>query len=99
MEIQLGDTVLYQLTKQDAEGVNRRREHAAHNMDLMRVQKAGYQAHVGNRVNEGEPVPMIVTRVWSATCVNGQVVLDGTDSLWVTSSCEGPGSGYWFHRS
>jgi hypothetical protein len=34
--------------------------------------------------------PLVITRVWSdnpaeTTCVNGQVLLDGNDNLWVTS--------------
>jgi hypothetical protein len=96
--IQLGDTVLYQLSDDDAASINRRYEHASHNRDMMRVRKDGYQAHFGNKVYMGVPVPMIVTRVWSSTCVNGQVILDGNDSLWVTSVCEGEGPGNWGKR-
>ena len=95
--IQLGDMVIYQLSAADAEGVNRRREHASHNMDMMRVTKTGYQAHVGNRVFMGEAVPMIVTKIFRAELINGQVILDGTDSLWVTSAVQGEGLGTWSH--
>ncbi len=95
---QLGDIVLYQLSEADAECINRRYAHAAHNMDMMRVRKEGYQAHVGNRVYEGQPIPLIVCRVWSSTCVNGQVILDGTDSLWKICVHEAEGPGYWGHR-
>ncbi len=97
--ILLGDIVIYQLSALDAEGVNRRREHASHNMDMMRVTKTGYQAHVGNRVHIGEAVPMIVTQIWRSEMVNGKVILDGTDSLWVTSATKGEGPGTWSHRA
>ena len=98
MEIQLGDIVLYQLTKDDAEIINRRYRHASHNQDLMRVSKTGYQAHFGNAVGEGTVVVLIVTQVWSSTCINGQAILDSNDSLWVTSACKGEDPGYWSYR-
>ena len=97
--IQLGDIILYQLSDIDAESINRRYRHAAHNRGMMRVRKDGYQSHFGNRVGMGEVVAMIVTKVWSSTCVNGQAVLDGNDSLWLTSACEGEGPGYWSKRT
>lgn len=55
----------------------------------------GAQAHIGNTVEAGEVYPMIVTRVWSDTCVNGQVFLDGNDTLWATSALEGTGGHSW----
>lgn len=39
----------------------------------------------GNSVEPGEIVPMIIVKAWSETCVNGQAILDGSDSLWCTS--------------
>ena len=39
----------------------------------------------GNRVEPGEIVPMVIVKVWSETTVNGQAILDGSDSLWCTS--------------
>ncbi len=98
MTIQLGDTVIYHLTEVDAKNINRRYAHAAHNRDMMRIRKDGYVAHFGNPASTGQPVPLIVAKVWSATCVNGQAVLDGNDSLWVTSTCKGEGPGYWYKR-
>ncbi len=95
---QLGDIVLYQLTEDDAASINRRYGHTIHNLDMMRIRKDGYQAHFGSKVHTGEPFPMIVTRLWSSLCVNGQVILDGNDSLWVNSAYEGEGPGYWVHR-
>lgn len=43
----------------------------------------------GNAPAAGEVYPMLITRTWGPpserTAVNGQVVLDGNDTLWVTS--------------
>lgn len=55
----------------------------------------GAQAHIGNDVKEGDVFPLLITRLWSATCVNGQVFLDGNDQLWVTSALEGTTPGTW----
>ena len=50
----------------------------------------------GNNVNAGDTYPMIVVRVWSGgSGVNGQVLLDGTDTYWATSRTEGEGEGHW----
>lgn len=49
-------------------------------------------ARRGNPVAEGDVFPLVITRVWAGledvredTAVNGQVLLDGNDTLWVTS--------------
>lgn len=55
----------------------------------------GAQAHIGNDVTAGEVYPMVVTRVWSETTVNGQVLLDGNDCLWASSATEGEGGHTW----
>lgn len=42
-------------------------------------------------VSRGDIYPMIITRTWGATTeasVNGQVWLDGNDTIWVTSVSE-----------
>jgi len=50
---------------------------------------------------EGAVLPMIVCRVWpheygtGVPGVNGQVFLDGRDTLWVTSVREGTEPGTW----
>lgn len=45
----------------------------------------------GNAPHAGDVYPMLITRVWSekptaADCVQGQVFLDGNDTLWKTSA-------------
>lgn len=99
--VTIGRIVLYRLREQDAKAINRRRsaERGAHWPD-------GAQAHFGNPVQAGEVYPMVVCRVWpneygTQPGVNGQVILDGSDSLWVTSAKEGdlPGEWSWPVRS
>lgn len=58
----------------------------------------------GNAVAEGDVFPMMIVRTWGNTpgsAVNGQVFLDGTDQLWVTSRTVGdqPGQFAWPVRS
>lgn len=60
------------------------------NQDVARIQEqrkvAGNSAH-GNYIEVGEHLPMMIVRVWDKNIgyVNGQVFLDGNDTLWVTS--------------
>ncbi len=109
MEITTGRIVLYKLTEQDAAEINRRRttggsisERIKNNgMELSQATNIpdtwplGTQAHIGNSATAGEQYPMVVTRVWSPGCVNGQVLLDGNDCFWATSVSEGTGERSW----
>ena len=52
-------------------------------------------AHAGNPVSAGQEVPMIIVRTWSDSYVNGQALLDGTDSFWASSVHEGSENGEW----
>lgn len=91
----IGRIVAYTLTALDAEQTNKRREDAA-KQNFGRMVNSGDQVHVGNSVAEGDVFPMMIVRVWSQEeggAVNGQVSLDGTDTLWVTSTSEGEGPG------
>ncbi len=92
-----GRIVLYRLTAAQAEEVSRRRRAA---MKHAQEPGRGEQRHVGNPVEEGDTFPMVIVRVWGldATAgVNGQVLLDGCDVLWVTSVGvgDGPGTFSW----
>ena len=84
----IGSIVLYTLSSQDAEAINRRRDDATKHMDAHRANANGVMVHVGNRVEQGQQFPMIITRVWgpdATSLVNGTVMLDGSDTYWATS--------------
>ena len=66
----MGRIVIYVLSEADAQYITERR-------------LLGFR---GSPVCAGDEFPMIITRVWSPSIVNGQVMLDGVDTLWVTSA-------------
>lgn len=85
----------------DVEQINKRRADAS-NLNAAGVtlasQELGAQIHHGNQVSAGDIYPMVIVRVWGSTpesCVNGQVLLDGNDALWVTSRSQGSGEAQW----
>lgn len=99
MQPTVGRIVHYTLNQEDAEHINRRRVPL---LDSASQAKNGAQVHVGNTAHEGDVLPMIVCRVWAeiggvSAGINGQVFLDGNDTLWVTSRKESTGDtpGYW----
>lgn len=102
-QVTIGRTVLYRLTAKDAEEVNRRRTTGSSIAERIRIGEwpLGAQAHIGNPEGEGSVRPMVVVHVWpdefgpGVPGVNGRVMLDGTDVLWVTSVSEGNGPGQW----
>lgn len=76
----IGRIVHYTLSEQDAGRINARRL---------------ADPTSGNRVAVGDVFPMTITRVWGdqpTSAVNGQVLLDGSDVLWVTSVSLGRGA-------
>lgn len=83
----IGDIGLYTLSEHDAGMVNKRREDAR--QSGIARQETGAVVHFGNGVQVGDVFPLVITRVWDdgtiEARVNGQVLLDGNDSLWVTS--------------
>ena len=83
----LGRILHYRLRQQDVDAINDRRTGAS----------LGNQ---GNPVAVGEVVPLVVLKVWpneygDKPGVNGQALLDGNDTLWVTSAREGVEPGQW----
>lgn len=98
MRPSIGRIVHYMLTAQDAAQINRRRTSKASiaNRIEMGTWPEGAQAHVGHQVEVGDVLPMIVTRIEDSRNLNGQVFLDGNDTLFVTMVSEGEGlEGFW----
>ncbi len=94
----VGRVVHYTLTEQDAESINQRRKDTTANLGSIKTNALGYVAHIGNKAEAGQVLPMTIVRVWGTTpesSVNGQVLLDGNDTLWVTSRSQGEGQGRW----
>lgn len=85
----IGRIVHYTLTEPEAKAINKRRSDAYESKIV--AQNSGAVVHFGNGCVEGDVFPMMITRVWNDDMVNGQVFLDGNDTLWVTSVHEGEG--------
>lgn len=94
----IGRIVHYVLTQDNADAINRRRQHASENT-WIRENKIGAMQHIGNAVKAGDVCPMMIVKAWGDTqtsAVNGKVELDGNDTFWVTSVSVGEGQGH-FH--
>lgn len=99
--------VLYSLRQDQADAINQRRAGArSHNAAgvTLESQDLGAQIHHGNSVRAGDRFPMLIVRTWGDqpnSAVNGQVFLDGDDTLWVSSVQAGQDQGQfvWPHRS
>lgn len=99
----IGRIVWYQLNEDDAEAVNRRRDHFTAFCGQLHYQPVpgepgmdGHVAHVGNRATAGDQYPAVIVRTWhDGSAVNLQVHLDGNDCYWATSRDEGTGPGMW----
>jgi len=95
-QISIGRIVHYVLTEQDVRDIERRRV-----TNPAQSWIEGAQRHVGNPVSMGQILPMIVVVLWpnehgpNYDGINGQVLLDGNDSYWVTSIKEGAEPGTW----
>ena len=91
-----GRVVTYRLSEADAEAINRRREHARAHIEEHRENSNGVQIHSGNPVQMDREFPMIVVALMPPSrTVNGQVFLDGNDTLWVQMVPNGNGPGCW----
>lgn len=94
----LAQIVYYTLSEHEAHEVNRRRQDAWAKIEYHRTEKTGVQVHVGNAAHEGDVFPMLIVKTFNPVDggpVNGQVFLDGNDTLWVTSRVEGTTPGTW----
>lgn len=96
MKPSIGRIVHYTLTETDAEQINRRRSDANKPGDKFVL--PGAVIHSGNQASAGDVYPLMITRVWPGQengLINGQVFLDGNDTLWATSVHEGEGQRTW----
>lgn len=93
----VGRIVNFKLNQQNVDEITRRRTTSQSISERITEGKwpLGAQAHIGNPVRAGQIVPMIITAVWSESCVNGKVILDGSDSYWVTSVLQGDQEFNW----
>jgi len=57
--------------------------------------KAKLKAHSYNPNTGADEAPSIVVRAWSDTCVNLRVLVDGEQTLWVTSALLGDQPSQW----
>lgn len=83
----LGTTLLYRLSIDDVRRITEQRGTST-------------TTGRGNAHSVGEPRPLLVTAITlegdgATTHINGQVLLDGADQLWVTHVREGAGWGEW----
>lgn len=62
-----------------------------YDVDRIRQQRDINEHLKGNSVSSGDIFPMIIVRVWNFEpgTVNGVVLLDGNDTLWVSSVIPG----------
>jgi len=101
MEPTLGRIVIYKVSARDALYINSLR---TTNLDVATRMESnmpdnvqwpkGSQAHLGFNVSEGDEFPMIIVGLASSV-VDGQVFLNGTDTLWVVNAHEGYQTGQW----
>lgn len=95
----IGRSVHYRLTAAQAAEINRRRTTSASIAERIKHQvwPLGAQAHIGNSHTEGQVLPLTIVVVHDEplVTVNGQALLDGNDTLWVTSASEGDQPGQW----
>lgn len=85
-QVSVGRIVLYRLQAHEAAQLNAQRE-------------KGVRPE-GNQLFEGQECPLLVVRVFNSEnpefqSVNGQVFLDSSDVIWVTSRQEGTAPGQW----
>lgn len=75
--LKIGQVGLYKIADYDVDKITRQR-------------MSGQAGFCGNTINKGDVYPMMITRLWGPgdnpeTLIQGQVFLDGNDSMWATS--------------
>ena len=83
------------LSQRDADQINKRRDDSKKHFADNTGDAPGWIAHIGNTARGGALVPLVVVQVWPDDLVNGQAILDGNDSLWVTAVKQGHMPGQW----
>ena len=78
-EVSVGDIVKYRLS----------------DGDIAMIAAAMPDTSKRNQHMAGMVMPMVVVRVWSVDCVNGQVFIDGYGTHWATSRLRGDADGNW----
>lgn len=94
----IGRIVHYMLTQADADAISSRRRDADNHMHTHRSRATGVMVHVGEYAYAGNVFPMLIVKTWGqveGAAVNGQVMLDGNDCLWVRSVIEGNAMGQY----
>ncbi len=77
----IGRTVLYTLSEHEADALNKK-----HHDEIGRTLNAPHAR---------QAYPAVITAVWSDTCVNLRVLLDGEPVHWATSRALGEGEFCW----
>ncbi len=50
---------------------------------------------IGGGNTDADPLPAVIVRVWSDTCINLKVLTDGPNDLWITSAMLDGGAHTW----
>lgn len=81
--VKLGEMLHYRIAKDDAAERNDLRKTAAHQ-------------HQGHKLEAGDEVPFLVTKLGNDGKFNGQAFLDGNDTLWIRNVTLGDDEGQCF---
>lgn len=94
-QVSVGRVVSYRLSEGDVGVIRRKRRAAADYRRSHPTVSSAVQLHGGNSPVVGDVCAAVVVRVWSQAAINLQVLLDGEDTLWVTSVGQGDGPRQW----
>jgi hypothetical protein len=81
----IGTTVIYTLTDKDAVAIELRRAHSPAYRNTADTESGLHKAHEGPTALAGAKHPLMITSENEDGTVNGQVFLDGNDTLFVQS--------------